>query len=339
MTTSFGRYWRAAASRASRSPTSATTSNPSSRQQTHDSRTDENGVLRDDDSDGRSLRERQPLHGPRRDRGGDPLQRQRLDGLDLDIDERPTELADEIGDEHLAADSRVTEPAGDHHGESEDVGVVGHLDDVADVHPDTQAADPAVRPTCRGRTATFVLVGLLEDDRCAHRLGRGVEQRHHAVAERLRDTSTVGLDDLAGVTEVLGHLGRALRVARVDQVLRRLRHVGEDDRHGWHRSSLLRRRVSRAPPAACRSPPGRASVRSSGSASSAAEWIIDDAPADLGEHADARVTEFRTVDGRGTDHRPHDVRVGDQRDRVGRPCRSWPRSHPSASPHGDRLEL
>ena len=120
-------------------------------QQSHDPRPDEHGILRHDHPDGGRVGQRQPLHRPRGHRCTDALQRQGLDGLDLDVDQGPTELADEIGDEYLSAGCRVTQPTSDHHRKPEDVGVVAHLDDVADVHPDSQAGDAAVRPIGRRR--------------------------------------------------------------------------------------------------------------------------------------------------------------------------------------------
>ena len=211
-------------------------------QQSHDPRTDEHGVLRDDHPDGWTVGERQPLHGPGGHRSADALQRQRLDGLDLDVDQRTAELADQIRDEHLSACGRVTQPTSDHHGQTEDVGVVAHLDDVADMDADSQAAGAVVRL----RSAETIAEPSPSSACCRaiaapNRLGRRVEQRHHAVAERLRHPPTVGLDDLTRLTEVLRHLRHTVRIAGFDEMLRGVRDVGEHDRHGRHRSSLVAR--------------------------------------------------------------------------------------------------
>ena len=110
------------------------------------------------------------------------------------------------------------------------------------VDADAQPAGTWVRSGRRRRTTTLGLVGLLQGDRRADGLGRRLEQRHHAVAERLRHPPTVRLDDLTRLTEVLCHLGHTVRISGFDEMLRGVRDVGEHDRHGGRHRSASRRR-------------------------------------------------------------------------------------------------
>ena len=83
----------------------------------------------------------------------------------------------------------------------------------------------------------------------------------------------MSLDDLTTPSKVLCHLGDAVRIARLDEVLRRVRDVGEHDRHGGHRSSLVDWNDHPITFRSLSIPAWVNSMRSSGEKCASAEWV------------------------------------------------------------------